>query len=30
MISEQEIFNLAKKYKIDKYTILREYLQIVF
>jgi predicted nucleotidyltransferase component of viral defense system len=30
MISEQEISNLANKYKIDKYTILREYLQIVF
>ena len=30
MISEQEISNLANKYKIDRFTILREYLQIVF
>jgi len=30
MITQQQLHNLANKYKIDKYTILREYLQIVF
>lgn len=30
MITEQKISDLANKHKIDKYTILREYLQIVF